>query len=36
MKTMLVTVDVKPIGAAVKAEVDLCRRTAAVKQTLSD
>ena len=35
-KILKVTVDVKPIGAAVKAEADLGQRTAAVKKALSD
>ena len=35
-KIVKVTVDVKPIGAAVKAEADLGQRTAAVKKALSD
>ena len=35
-KIVKVTVDVKPIGAAVKAEADLGQRSAAVKKALSD
>jgi arylsulfatase A-like enzyme len=35
-KILKVTVDVKPIGAAIKAEADLGQRTAAVKKALSD
>jgi arylsulfatase len=35
-KILKVTVDVKPIGAAVKAEADSGQRTAAVKKALSD
>ena len=35
-KILKVTVDVKPIGAAVKAEADTGQRTAAVKKALSD
>jgi len=35
-KIIKVTVDVKPIGAAVKAEADLGQRTTAVKKALSD
>ena len=35
-KILKVTVDVKPIGAAVKAEADTGQRAAAVKQALSD
>src|SRR6185369_2821076 len=35
-KILKVTLDVKPLGAAVKAEADLGQRTAAVKKALSD
>jgi hypothetical protein len=35
-KILKVTVDVKPIGAAVKAEADSAQRTAAMKKALSD
>ena len=35
-KILKVTVDVKPIGAAVKAEADSAQRMAAVKKALSD
>ena len=35
-KILKVTVDVKPIGAAVKAEAEAGQRTAAVKKALSD
>ena len=35
-KIIKVTVDVKPIGAAVRAEVDSGRRIAALKKALSD
>jgi hypothetical protein len=35
-KILKVTVEVKPIGAAVKAEADSDQRLAAVKKALSD
>ena len=35
-KILKVTVDVKPVGAAVKAEADSGQRTAALKKALSD
>ena len=35
-KFLKLTVDVKPIGAAVKAEADAGRRMATVKKALSD
>jgi hypothetical protein len=35
-KILKVTVDVKPIGAATKAEADTGRRSAALKKALSD
>jgi hypothetical protein len=35
-KILKVTVDVKPIGAATKAEADTGEQTAAVKKALSD
>ena len=35
-KILKVTIDVKPMGAALKAEADLAQRMAAVKKALSD